>query len=371
MSVTLVSFDMSSPEDLSVLSAHLESLDIGRLRRLALMLRVAGEYEDGSREKARAAIEDMLLRFSLTNRSAFITVVGAEGASTPCGFALIDQESDAPVTGEPGLALGVRLEAPPPEPTIGGVSFAHDVASMVAAAIEDSGMDRAEIQLVIVNVPMATSGQAALRSRQGRAAAALGAGVALGEIDPAAVTAERILTDASLFTPRVQTFTGPAIRQIEIILIGNSNAAGGDLFAVNTVTQDLLDTRSIRRMMMEAGLQIDADGELDTDHCSQPWRNMALARMEPSMALPRRFVQAPCRLKNMCAPRFRACWAQRFTPRGSSAHSIRSIRRRPVGERSAASFGNASLGAICRTSDQPTAHVRARFARLCHAYWQC
>ena len=264
MSVTLVSFDMSSPEDLSVLSAHLQSLDIGRVRRLALLLRVAGEYEDGSREKARAAIEDMLLLYSLTNRSAFITVVGAEGASTPCGFALIDQESDAPVTGEPGLALGVRLEAPPPEPTIGGVAFAHDLASMVAA-IKDSGMDRAEVQLVIVNVPMATSGQAALRSRQGRAAAALGAGVALGEIDPAAVTAERILNDASLFTPRVQTFTGPAIRKIEIILIGNARAAGGDLFAVNTVTQDLLDIRSIRRMMMEAGLQIDQDGELDTD----------------------------------------------------------------------------------------------------------
>lgn len=265
MPVTHISFDMSNPQDLSVLSAHLHTLDIGRVRRLALLLRVAGEYEDGSREKARAAIEDLLLRFSLTKRAAFITVVGAEGASTPCGFALIDQQSDAPVTGEPGLALGVRLEAPPPEPTIGGVSFAHDVASMVAAAIEDSGMDRSEIQLVIVNVPMATSGQVAQRSRQGRAAAALGAGVALGEIDPAAVTADRILTDASLYTPRVQTFTGPAIRQIEIILIGNSRAAGGDLFAVNTVTQDLLDTRSIRRMMMEAGLRIDADGEMDTD----------------------------------------------------------------------------------------------------------
>ena len=60
MPVTHISFDMSNPEDLSVLSAHLHTLDIGRVRRLALLLRVAGEYEDGSREKARAAIEDLL-----------------------------------------------------------------------------------------------------------------------------------------------------------------------------------------------------------------------------------------------------------------------------------------------------------------------
>ena len=63
MSVTVVSFDMSRPDDLSVLSTHLQSLDLGRVRRLALLLRVAGEYEDGSREKARAAVEDLLLRF--------------------------------------------------------------------------------------------------------------------------------------------------------------------------------------------------------------------------------------------------------------------------------------------------------------------
>ena len=57
MPVTVVSFDMSRPDDLSVLSAHLQSLELGRIRKLALLLRVAGEYEDGSREKAREAVE--------------------------------------------------------------------------------------------------------------------------------------------------------------------------------------------------------------------------------------------------------------------------------------------------------------------------
>ncbi len=264
MAVNVVSFDMSRPDDLSVLSAYLHSVDALRVRRLALLLRVAGEYEDGTREAARAAVEALLDGFSLAHRAAFITVVGAEGASTPSGFALVDLDEAVRSAGEPRLAIGITLAAPPPEPSIGTVQFASDLRAMVAAAVDDGGMDVNDVQLVIVNVPMAASGHVGIRSRQGRAAAALAAGMALGEISESDVTADRIMNDASLFTSRVQTFTGPAIRQIEIIVIGNSRTAGGDLFACNTVTQDLLDTRSIRRMLKAAGLQMDEDGELDT-----------------------------------------------------------------------------------------------------------
>jgi cyanuric acid amidohydrolase len=263
MSVELVAFDMKAPDDLGTLSDRLNSIDKQSIRRIALLMRVAGEYEDGSREKARAAVETLLAKHGLSECAAFITVIGTEGASTPCGFALIDTNVQTPAT-TPRLALGLHLSPDYVETDIGNAKFARHVAKLVSEAIRDGGMGAQDVQCAIVNVPLPTSGAIGPRSRAGRAAAALGAGIALGEVASADVTDDRILNDLSLFTGRVQTFTGPAIRNIEVIIIGNSAKAGGDYFACNTLTNDLFDARSIKRMMIKAGCKIDADGELDT-----------------------------------------------------------------------------------------------------------
>ena len=263
MSVDLFAFDMATPDDLKALSEKLTAVPPVSIKRIALLMRVAGEYEDGSREKARAAIEALLERFSLSDRAAFITVIGSEGASTPCGFALIDTGVTAPAAA-PRLALGLHMSPEYVEAEIGTAKFARHVATLVTKAMQDGGMDVSDVQCAIVNVPLPTSGNVGSRSRAGRAAAALGAGIALGEIKEQDVTDERIISDLTLYTGRVQTFTGPAIRNIEIIIIGNSAKAGGAYFACNTLTTDLIDARSIKRMMIGAGCKVDADGELDT-----------------------------------------------------------------------------------------------------------
>jgi cyanuric acid amidohydrolase len=263
MSVDLVAFDMAAPDDLGRLTEHLSTINTKAIHRIALLMRVAGEYEDGSREKARAAVEALLARFGLSDRAAFITVIGSEGASTPCGFALIDMGATAPAA-TPRLALGLHLSPDYVEAEIGSAKFARHIATLVTQAMRDGDMDAGDVQCAIVNVPLPTTGNVGPRSRAGRAAAALGAGIALGEIKAPDVTDERIISDLTLYTGRVQTFTGPAIRNIEIIIIGNSAKAGGAYFACNTLTADLIDTRSIKRMMIKAGCAIDADGELET-----------------------------------------------------------------------------------------------------------
>ena len=60
MSVEVRAFDMKAADDLSEFESALAHLDSERIRRLAVLLRVAGEYTDGSREKARAAIAAFL-----------------------------------------------------------------------------------------------------------------------------------------------------------------------------------------------------------------------------------------------------------------------------------------------------------------------
>jgi cyanuric acid amidohydrolase len=264
MSASVFQFDMQTPDDLAALRQALEKQGPRHIRKLALLMRVAGEYTDGSREKARAAVEALLAQLDLAERSEFITVIGAEGASTPCGYALIDTAGEE-AGGAPRLAIGLARMPAPDESGIGSAAFAHDVRKAVEAALADGAMTSANIETVIVNVPQPTTGDVGLRARKGRAAAALGAGLALGEVRDADVRDDAIVANGDLYAARVQTFTGPAIRNIEVIAIGNRPGAGGDLIACNVITTDLLDARSLKRMLVKAGLKLDTDGELVTD----------------------------------------------------------------------------------------------------------
>ncbi len=263
MSVDVIQFDMQTPDDLLALREALRARGPARIRRLALLMRVAGEYTDGSREKARGAVKALLDELALADRSEYITVIGAEGASTPCGYALVDvNESDG--GDDRRLAIGLARVAPPTEATIGSASFAFDVRAAVELALRNGDMSADDVETVIVNVPQPTTGDVGVRARKGRAAAALGAGLAIGEVRESAIRDDVIVTDGELFAKRVQTFTGPAIENIEVIAIGNRAGAGGNLFACNVITRDLLDVRSLKWMLVKAGLPLDSDGELDT-----------------------------------------------------------------------------------------------------------
>ena len=264
MSVETLAFDIENADDLSELGRRLDEIGQSRIRRLALLVRVAGEYEDGSRERVRKAIAELLATRDLAARSEYVTVIGTEGATTPCGYALVDVD-EPNSSSAVRLAIGLARSTPPREDEIGSAQFGLMVAEIVARAMADGGLDAADVETIVVNVPQATSGDVARRARRGRAAAALGAGVAIGSIPRDALVDDRIADDADLYTSRVQTFTGPAIDQVEVIAIGNRAGAGGDLVACNTTTQSLIDGRSIKKMLVRAGLRLDADGEVETD----------------------------------------------------------------------------------------------------------
>lgn len=264
MPVELLCFDLKSPDDLTELRSAIMRINPDRIRRLALLMKVSGEYQDGSRERARAAVHMLLSATNLDRHTEFVTVVGCEGASTPCGYALIDILAETKLDlGEPGLAIGLARNESPPENALGTVYSAMVVRRAVEEAMQDGKMTPDDVAVVIVNVPEPTTGDVRARSRRARAAAALGAGEAIGEIDGVLVTEANILHKSSLFTHRVQTFTGPAIKNVEVIVIGNLKNAGGNLFACSTVTTDLFDGRSIKRMLVERGFTLDSVGEIE------------------------------------------------------------------------------------------------------------
>ncbi len=263
MTVDVIAFDMSTPDDLGAVAAAIDGAGVQRIRRLSLLLRVAGEYTDGSREKARAAVEALLARHALADRAEYVTVIGAEGASTPCGYALIDTGDERSSGGPSRLAMGLARLPPCPEPVIGTLAMARLTRGAVETAMRDAGLVAADVAAVIVNVPQPEE-DVARRARRGRAAAALGAGAAIGEVNLDSLGESDIVDNADIFARRVHTFAGPGINAIGVVVIGNAAGAGGDLVACHGLMLDLIDAVSVKRMLVAAGLTLDADGEVVT-----------------------------------------------------------------------------------------------------------
>lgn len=262
MAVELARLVLASQTDTTGLEKQLAAWRPERISRLALVYKVEGEYEDGSRERARAAVYEVLSRHGLDRKSEMVTVVGCEGLATPFGYVLADVASDAAAGRGKRLAIGVARGAPPDDADLDKAKFKTPVARLTEKAMADAGLTAKDVVTVLVNTPSPMSGDKGLRGRRARAVAALGAGIAIGDVEASQVTEASVMKKTDLFTKRVQSFTGPTVKQLEIIVIGNRAGAGGNLVACSGATADLTDMRPLKRMLTKTGLELDRDGEL-------------------------------------------------------------------------------------------------------------
>jgi ring-opening amidohydrolase-like protein len=262
MPVELARLVLASQTDTEGLEKQLKAWGPERIARMALVYKVEGEYEDGSRERSRASVYGLLARHGLDRRAEMVTVVGCEGLATPFGYVLAEVTGDAPKGRTKRLAIGTARGAPPEDTDLDRAKFKSHIAKLTQKAMADAGLEAKDVVTVLVNTPQPTTGDKGMRGRKARAVAALGAGIAIGDVEAGAVTESSIMNKADLFTRRVQTFTGPTVRQVEVIVLGNRAGAGGDLVACATVADDLTDMRPLKRMLVKAGLELDRDGEL-------------------------------------------------------------------------------------------------------------
>lgn len=268
MAILAQSFDMAGPGDVSGLSTVIASIGSERIVRLAVFVKVEGDYDDGSREVARSALEHLIAEHRLADRTQLLTAVGCEGVSTPFGYVLADVKTPAVAASgsvQPRLAMGFARSEPPPVTELDSPALAGRVADTVRLAIANAGLTLDQVAMSFVKVPQPVSApdtDQRVRGRRTRGVAALGAGIALGEVDAARVTDSAIGTDSSLFSRRAQNFAGPEVTRVEVIVLGNRAGAGGDLVAFSTIANDLIDARSLRRMLMAGGLSLDNEGEL-------------------------------------------------------------------------------------------------------------
>ena len=93
-----------------------------------------------------------------------------------------------------------------------------------------------------------------------RAAAALGVGVASGEIAPAKLRDEVIDQDFSIFSEiAASTSSGVELMNCEIIALGNSKRSTSDLVMAHAVMKDAIDASAVREAMRRAGLGVEGE----------------------------------------------------------------------------------------------------------------
>ena len=229
MGVEVARFEMASPEDAEDLARVLRGLNCASIRRIAVIGKCEGPatINDFSRALAVRAVTDCMAKANISADAPreILFSTGCEGVITPGGFVLVESSA---CEGIAGLALGLaRSEPLTPEQTIASAHI-HAAAHVTAAAIADAGLESVDVGLVLMKSPVLTHADAAggadRRARVNstalaRGVGALGAALALGEID--ADVDEGGIGDETLHARRAMVFSGTETRRCEAVVLGN------------------------------------------------------------------------------------------------------------------------------------------------------
>ncbi|PWS36126.1 cyanuric acid amidohydrolase [Falsiroseomonas bella] len=270
---------MAHPGDLSALEALIARGEVraGEIRAVIGKTEGNGGLNDFTRGFFTQTL--MLLLASQTGETpaalaARIPCVlsgGTEGALSP--HYMVFSVSDEAAAGR-GLALGTAFSPVTPAREIGRVAQIEAVVAAVRAAMADAGIARAEdVALVQVKAPApqapdpdARSTDAKLLMALSRAAAAVGAGVALGDIPADHATEAALLTDLSLYSNRVSISSGVEVTCNEVVVFGHADGWAEGIVAGVAPMADLLDLAGVQAAFAAAPgevLGVIAKGEPD------------------------------------------------------------------------------------------------------------
>jgi len=197
---------------------------------------------------------------------------GTEGALSP--HYMVFSVSDEAAPRQRGLALGTAFSAATQAREIGRAAQMDAVVAAVRAAMADAGITRTEdVALVQVKAPAAQtpdpaarSGDAKLLMALSRAAAAVGAGVALGDIPAERATEAALLSDLSLYSNRVSISSGVEVTCNEVAVFGYADGWEEGIVAGVAPMTDLLDLEGVQAAFAAARgevLGVIAKGEPD------------------------------------------------------------------------------------------------------------
>ncbi|WP_430912337.1 ring-opening amidohydrolase [Methylobacterium sp. sgz302541] len=288
------------PADVSGLTALIDAGEVAASEIVAVFGKTEGNgcVNDFSRPLAVMALEAALAArlgcapAEVGARVALVMSGGTEGGLSPHLLVLARREGGA--AGSGALAVGTAFTPAFAPEDIGRMAQVRATAEAVRRAMAAAGLtDPADIHFVQVKCPLLTSARIAQAQGRGetvvshdtyasmgfsRGASALGIGLALGEIDEAALDDAAVCARTDLHSGRASASAGIELMHNEIIVLGNAPGWGGPLRIAHRVMRDGIDLSAIRGALADLGL--DAPGQLAPE---QEARVVALlAKAEPA-----------------------------------------------------------------------------------------
>jgi cyanuric acid amidohydrolase len=268
----------SAPDDVSGIAAAIDSRRIDPKGVIAVLAKTEGNglVNDFSRGHATLALSLLFERYLPAEQAKQICLVmsgGTEGGMAPHWVVLegaTAEGDDRSGDQSRSLAIGRAHTSPLPFEHLGRIAQVDQVAAGVHAAMRDASIeDPADVHFVQVKCPLLIAQRVGEADRRGvtvatrdtlksmglsRAASALGAAVALGEIERSVLSDADIGTNWSLWSGRASASAGIELLNHEIVVLGMSSAWSGPLAIDHAVMADALDVEPVRAALARLGL---------------------------------------------------------------------------------------------------------------------
>ena len=212
----------------------------------------------------------------VAQRVIFVLSGGCPGVITPHIAAVTREIVEVSDAGkEKRMVVGRAGSEPMPPEEVGRMGQIHKVAEATKRAMADAGLsDASDVHLVMVKVPGLTV--ASIRDAESRGktvvshdltfgpegagsyandAAALGVGLALGEVKESALSDEVVRRNWDLYSEVAMTSSGGEKRHGEVVVFGNSAGSQSALTIGHAVTRDFIDAQGVRNALRSAGVR--------------------------------------------------------------------------------------------------------------------
>jgi cyanuric acid amidohydrolase len=274
---------MRAPDDVS---EAVRLLDQGAFRAehvVAVLGKTEGNggVNDFTRALATLAFQLLIAERSgrdyreVAKRVPIIWSGGTEGLMSPHATIFTREPDRGTPTGQKRFTVGAAYTRDLLPEEFGTAVHAQVAAEGVRAALADAGIaDPGDAHFVQIKTGALTTerindargrGRAVVTSdtyksmTYGRAAAALGIGMATREIDAAVLTDKVIAGDYSIFSDVASTSSGIELMNCEVIVLGNSARSTSDLVIAHGAMKDAIDGASVREVLRRAGLAVECE----------------------------------------------------------------------------------------------------------------
>ncbi len=294
---------MRSPEDVSEAALLLDQQTFRAEDVIAILGKTEGNggVNDYTRGLATLCFQLLLARRAglpveqVARRIPIIWSGGTEGLMSPHATIFVREPDRGAPPGEKRFAVGAAYTRDLLPEEFGTRVHAEVAADGVRAAITDAGIEAAaDLHFVQIKTGALTTERIAaarVRGRDvvttdtgksmayGRAAAAVGIGLATGEI-ALARAADVILKDLAVASDVASTSSGVELMNCEVIVLGNARGSTSELVMAHTVMRDALDAPAVREALRRAGLRV----ECELDQRDRPRLVNVFVKCEPDLS---------------------------------------------------------------------------------------